>query len=185
MIEGRHKREAFEAMIRPHLPALMRLARRLAREVEDADDLVQETCLKAYRALHQFQPGSDSKAWLVTILMNTYRDWARKTLKHPRPVDFDDIANFYTQLRLEESEPREANPETAAVNADLGRLVRMAIDDLQPEFRMAILLADVEGYTYKEIAEIMGCPIGTVMSRLYRGRQLLQSTLRAYIEHES
>ncbi len=183
MIQGIHKHESFEAMIKPQLPTLMRLARRLVREVEDADDLVQETCLKAYRALHQFQPGSDSKAWLITILMNTYRDWARKALKHPRPVGFEDIANFYNQLRHEETEPSEPNPETAAVNADLGRLVRMAIDDLQPEFRMAVLLADVEGYAYKEIADIMGCPIGTVMSRLYRGRQLLQTTLRAYIEH--
>jgi RNA polymerase sigma-70 factor (ECF subfamily) len=75
------------------------------------------------------------------------------------------------------------NPEASAVNADLGRLVRMAIEDLPPEFRLAVILADVEGYAYKEIAEIVGCPIGTVMSRLYRGRQLLQTTLRAYVEH--
>jgi RNA polymerase sigma-70 factor, ECF subfamily len=183
MIEGLQGHESFEGMVRPQLPALMRLARRLVREVEDADDLVQETCLKAYRALHQFQPGSDSRAWLITILINTYRDWARKALKHPRPVGYEDIANFYSQLRHEATGPGEPNPETAAVNADLGRLVRLAIDDLQPEFRMAVLLADVEGYAYKEIAELMGCPIGTVMSRLYRGRQLLQTTLRAYIEH--
>ncbi len=184
MIRRVQEHDSFEAMVRPHLPTLMRLARRLVREVEDADDLVQETCLKAYRALHQFQPGSDSKAWLITILMNTYRDWARKAFKHPRPVGYDDIANFYNQLRHEEAESKEPkNPETAAVNADLGRLVRMAIDDLQPEFRMAVLLADVEGYAYKEIADIMGCPIGTVMSRLYRGRQLLQTTLRDYVEH--
>lgn len=183
MIKRVQEHDAFEAIVRPHLPALMRLSRRLAREPEDADDLVQETCLKAYRALDQFQLGTDCKAWLITILMNTYRDWARKALKHPRPVGFEDIANFYSQLRHDDAEPKEPNPETAAVNADLSRLVRLAIDDLQPEFRMAVLLADVEGYAYKEIADIMGCPIGTVMSRLYRGRQLLQTTLRTYIEH--
>lgn len=105
MIRGTHEHDSFEAMVRPQLPTLMRLARRLVREAEDADDLVQETCLKAYRALHQFQPGSDSKAWLITILMNTYRDWARKALKHPRPVGFEDIASFYSQLRHNETEP--------------------------------------------------------------------------------
>ena len=144
---------------------------------------MQETCLKACRALHQFQPGSDSKAWLITILINTYRDWARKALKHPRPVEFDEIANFYSQARMEAAPRVGQNPETLTVRANLGRLVRMAIEDLPPEFRVTVMLADVEGYAYKEIAEIVGCPIGTVMSRLYRGRQLLHMTLRAHVEH--
>lgn len=177
-------RETFETLVEPQLPSLFRLARRLVREREDAEDLVQETCLKAFRALHQFQPGSDYKAWLITILINTYRDWARKALKHPRPIGFDDIANFYSQLQTEQ--PQQVvgqNPEALAVHADLGRIVRMAIDDLPPEFRLAVILADIEGYAYKEIAEIMECPIGTVMSRLYRGRQLLQTTLRTFVEH--
>ncbi len=183
MKNGSCQRESFECLVKPHLPILLRLARRMVREREDAEDLVQETCLKACRALHQFQPGSDSKAWLITILINAYRDWARKALKHPRPVGFDEIANFYSQLRTEQPQQTGQNPEEAAVNADLGWLVRMAMDDLPPEFRLAVMLADVEGYAYKEIAEMMACPIGTVMSRLYRGRQLLQMTLRAYIEH--
>jgi RNA polymerase sigma-70 factor (ECF subfamily) len=175
--------DAFEALVKPHLPTLLRLARRLAREPEDAEDLVQDTCLKACRAWRQFEPGTDSKAWLITILINTYRDWVRKAMKHPRPVGFDEIASFYSQLRSEPMHQLGENPEASAVNADLGRLVRMAIEDLPPEFRLAVILADVEGYAYKEIAEIVGCPIGTVMSRLYRGRQLLQTTLRAYVEH--
>jgi RNA polymerase sigma-70 factor (ECF subfamily) len=170
-------------LVKPHLPTLLRLARRLAREPEDAEDLVQDTCLKACRALHQFEPGSDSKAWLITILINTYRDWARKAMKHPKSVGFDEIESFYSQLRSEPAHQLGDNPEASAVNADLGRLVRMAIEDLPPEFRLAVILADVEGYAYKEIAEMVGCPIGTVMSRLYRGRQLLQTTLRAYVEH--
>lgn len=176
-------RKAFEALVEPHMPTLLRLARRMVREREDAEDLVQETCLKAFRAFHQFQSGSDCKAWLITILINTYRDWARRALKHPRPIGFDDIADFYSQLRKDQSQNAIQDPEEVAMHADLGRHVRMAIEDLPPEFRLAVFLADVEGYAYKEIAEMMGCPIGTVMSRLYRGRQLLQSTLRAFVEH--
>ncbi len=183
MSDGVQGHESFEALIKPHLSALLRLARRLAREPEDAEDLVQDTCVKACRALHQFQPGSDSKAWLVTILINTYRDWARKAMKHPRPVGFDEIASFYTQLRSDRSQPLGGDPEASVVSADLSRVVRMAIEDLPPEFRLTVMLADVEGYAYKEIAEMVGCPIGTVMSRLYRGRQLLQTTLRQYVEH--
>jgi RNA polymerase sigma-70 factor (ECF subfamily) len=183
MSKASQEHDAFEALVKPHLPTLLRLARRLAREPEDAEDLVQDTCLKACRALHQFEPGSDSKAWLITILINTYRDWARKAMRHPRPVGFDEIASFYSQLCSEPMHQLGDNPEESAVQADLGRLVRMAIEDLPPEFRLAVLLADVEGYAYKEIAEIVGCPIGTVMSRLYRGRQLLQTTLRTYVEH--
>ena len=175
-------REAFEALVEPHLPTLYRLACRLVREREDAEDIVQEACLKAFRALHQFQLGSDCRAWLITILINTYRDWVRKTMKHPRPIGFDDIANFYSQVRKEHAQDIMHDPERATVHADHERIVRTAIEDLPPEFRLAVLLADIEGCSYKEIAEMMACPIGTVMSRLYRGRQLLQATLRTMVE---
>lgn len=182
MSEGKHTRETFEALVEPQLATLYRLAQRLVRGREDSEDLVQETCLKAYRAFHQFQLGSDCKAWLITILINTYRDWVRKTVKHPRAVGFDEFADFYSQLRQEEAQSVSQNPEEMTIHANLERLVRMAIDDLPPEFRLAVYLADVEGYAYKEIAEVLDCPIGTVMSRLYRGRHLLQTTLRAVIE---
>jgi RNA polymerase sigma-70 factor (ECF subfamily) len=177
-----HTREAFEALVEPQLAVLLRLARRLARERQDAEDLVQDTCLKAYRAFHQFQLGSDCKAWLIAILINTYRDWVRKSRRHPRPVGFDDFADFYSQLRQEREQTSFKNPENVAMHADLERVVRMAIDDLPPEFRLAVYLADIEEYAYKEIAEILACPIGTVMSRLYRGRHLLQATLREVLE---
>ena len=182
-METEHTREKFETLIEPQLSILLRLARRLVRGHDDAEDLVQETCLKAYRAFGQFQLGSDCKAWLITILVNTYRDWARKSLRHPRPVGFDDFADFYSQLQQERAQVLSSqNPEDLAIHANLERLVRTAIDDLPPEFCLAVHLADVEGYAYKEIAEILDCPIGTVMSRLYRGRQLLQTTLRAVVE---
>ena len=100
----------------------------------------------------------------------------------PRPIGFDDIANFYSQMRKEHIQNMAHDPERATVHADLERLVRTAIEDLPPEFRLAVLLADIEGCSYKEIAEMMECPIGTVMSRLYRGRQLLQATLKTLVE---
>lgn len=182
MTSTRHTRATFEAVVEPHIPTLYRVARRMARTREDAEDLVQETCLKAYRAFHQFQLGSDCKAWLITILINTYRDWARKSLKQPQSVGYDDFADFYSQIQQEQTSETLRDPEDITVQANLEKLVRLAIDDLPPEFRLTVLLADLEGYAYKEIAEIAQCPIGTVMSRLYRGRQLLKTTLRALVE---
>ena len=183
MAEVYHTREAFEGLVEPQLNTLFRVARRLVHEREDAEDLVQETCLKAFRALHQFQPGSDCKAWLITILINTYRDWARKSMKQPRPASFEDFADFYSHLQQEHAQSRAQDPEELAARTNVAYQVRMAIEDLPPEFRLAVLLADVEGYSYKEIAEMAECPIGTVMSRLYRGRKLLQTTLQALVEH--
>jgi RNA polymerase sigma-70 factor, ECF subfamily len=176
MTDGAPTPQAFEAFIGPHLRMLLRLARRLVREPADAEDLVQETCLKAFRSFHQFCPGSNAKAWLVTILMNAWRDRGRKASHMPPALSFDEIAEF-VQLR-----PPALTPEAMAMQTNLGRLVRLAIDDLPPEFRLVVLLADVEGLTYQEIADTVGCPIGTVMSRLYRGRHLLHTTLHALIE---
>jgi RNA polymerase sigma-70 factor (ECF subfamily) len=176
MTDGEQTPQAFEAFIVPHLHLLLRLARRLVREPADADDLVQETCLKAFRSFHQFCPGSNAKAWLVTILMNAWRDRTRKVSHLPLALSFDEIAEF-VQLR-----PPARTPETMAMQNNLGHLVRLALDDLPPEFRLVVLLADVEGFTYQEIADTVGCPMGTVMSRLHRGRRLLYTTLHTLIE---
>jgi RNA polymerase sigma-70 factor (ECF subfamily) len=176
MTDGALTPKAFEAFIVPHLPMLVRLARRLVREPADAEDLVQETCLKAFRSFHQFCPGSNAKAWLVTILMNAWRDRARKVSHLPLALSFDEIAEF-----VQRRSPART-PEAMAMQNNLGHLVRLAIDDLPPEFRLVVLLADVEGLTYQEIADTVGCPMGTVMSRLHRGRRLLHTTLHTLIE---
>jgi RNA polymerase sigma-70 factor, ECF subfamily len=172
--------EAFESVAKPYLPLLWRCARRLMRTGHEAEDLVQETCLKAFRAWHQLQPGTDARAWLVTILLNTARDWARKMLRQPETLGLDELTALYQQDITEPTRP--ATPEHAVGQAEVGRLVRLALDDLSPEFRMTVLLVDVEEFTYREIAYIMGCPIGTVMSRLYRARHLLRLTLQAVLE---
>jgi RNA polymerase sigma-70 factor (ECF subfamily) len=176
MTDGAPTPQAFEAFIVPHLQMLLRLARRLVREPADAEDLVQETCLKAFRSFHQFCPGSNAKAWLVTILMNAWRDRTRKVSRMPLALSFDEIAEF---VHLH---PLARTPETMAMQNNLGHRVRLAIDDLPPEFRLVVLLADVEGLTYQEIADTVGCPMGTVMSRLHRGRRLLHTTLHTLIE---
>jgi RNA polymerase sigma-70 factor (ECF subfamily) len=176
MAEEAYTPQAFEAFVVPHLRTLMRLARRLVREEAEAEDLVQETCLKAFRGFHQFRPGSNGKAWLVTILLNAARDRMRKASHTPPVLSFDEIAEF---VRLRHQGPL---PEEVTTQANLRRVVRLAIDDLPPDFRVVVLLADVEGFRYKEIADMIGCPIGTVMSRLYRGRRLLQTTLQALVE---
>lgn len=182
MIEMDHRHEAFETFAKPYLPLLWRCARRLVRAAHDAEDLVQETCLKAFRALHQFQPDTDARAWLLTILLNTYRDWARKMLRQGDTFGIDDVTALYQQYHREQAQALAHTPEHAAGQAELGRLIRLALDDLPPEFRMTVLLADVEGCTYKEIADIMECPIGTVMSRLHRARHLLRTMLQTVLE---
>jgi RNA polymerase sigma-70 factor (ECF subfamily) len=176
MTEEAHTPQAFEAFVTPHLRTLVRLARRLVQEEAEAQDLVQETCLKAFRAFHQFRPGSNGKAWLVTILLNAARDRLRKAYHTPPLLSFEEIAEF---VRVRHPGPI---PEEVATQANLKRAVRLAIDDLPPDFRVVVLLADIEGFRYKEIAEMVGCPVGTVMSRLHRGRRLLQTTLQALVE---
>jgi RNA polymerase sigma-70 factor, ECF subfamily len=176
MMDGERTPQVFEAFIAPQLRTLLRLARRLVWQEAEAEDLVQEACLKAFRAFHQFCPGSNGKAWVVTILLNTFRDRARKASHTPQPLSFDEVDKF---VQLHHPTP---SPEVVAIQSNLGRMVRLAIDDLPPEFRLVILLADVEGFTYQEIADMVGCPIGTVMSRLYRGRRLLHTTLHTLVE---
>ena len=180
MTELEHGLEAFESVAKPSLPLLWRCARRLVQTGHEAEDLVQETCLKAFRAWQQFRPGTDVRAWLVTILLNTARDRARKRRRQPETLGLDELITLSQQDTIEPA--RAATPEQAAGQAEVGRLVRLALDDLSPEFRMTVLLADVEEFTYKEIADIMGCPIGTVMSRLHRARHLLRLTLQAVLE---
>lgn len=175
-------REAFEVLLQPHLPALWRVIRRLVREPADAEDLLQEACLKAFRGWRQFRPGTDVKAWLLTILLNTYRDWVRALLRQPALLELDALPRPAQATSSSATAVRTPTPEYGTLHAELGQLVRVALDDLPPEFRLVVLLADVEGYSYQEIATIMTCPIGTVMSRLSRARQLLRTTLQAVLE---
>jgi RNA polymerase sigma-70 factor (ECF subfamily) len=177
--ELKSTREAFEALALEHFDALYNMAVRLTRNPGEAQDLVQETYLKAYRFFHRFEPGTNIKAWLFTILRNTYINAYRKTLRQHQQVDFDQVAPFY----IDPAEPAEWT-DHGSTEGMLRHLVhddvRRALEALPDEYRLVVLLADLEDFAYKEIAEIVGCPVGTVMSRLFRGRRLLRKSLAEF-----
>jgi len=175
----------FTELAMEHMPALYSAALRMTRNPSDAEDLVQETYLKAYRAFGGFTEGTNLRAWLYRILTNTYINTYRAAKRRPEISDVEDVEDLYLYRRLAPS----------GINAGLGRSaedvalegftddqVKAALESLPESFRMAVLLADVEGFSYKEIAEITEVPIGTVMSRIHRGRRALQKALHDYGE---
>jgi RNA polymerase sigma-70 factor (ECF subfamily) len=170
-------RDRFERDVLPLLPSLYGAAMRLTRNPSDADDLVQETYLRAFRGFAGFKEGTNLKAWLYRILTNSFINTYRKKQREPQTVAGpDDIEEWYLYDRL-----GGRHVEVSAENEVLDQIpdadVKAALESLQENFRLAVLLADVEGFSYKEIAEIMDVPIGTVMSRLHRGRKALEKAL--------
>jgi len=174
-------REEFEALTREHLSRLYAFALRLTGARAGAEDLVQETYLKAYQAFHHFIRGRDARPWLMKILLNTYREQMRRELRAPdrfQPGDLE--ALLYARGQMRASQAVSMGPEARAVEGSFSEEVHAALTDLSPEFRSIVLLADLEGCSYREIADILECPLGTVMSRLARGRKLLRELLRDY-----
>jgi len=162
-----------------YMPSLYTAALRMTRNPSDAEDLVQETYLKAYRAFERFQEGTNLKAWLYRILTNTFINSYRAKKRRPEESDIDDVESLYHYRRLGGLAGSTAgrSAEEEVLDHITEAEVKEAIEALPEQFRMAVLLGDVEGFSYKEIAEILDVPIGTVMSRLHRGRRALQSRL--------
>ncbi|HUY86207.1 MAG TPA: sigma-70 family RNA polymerase sigma factor [Acidimicrobiales bacterium] len=163
------------------MPALYSAALRMTRNPSDAEDLVQETYLKAYRAFGGFEHGTNLKAWLYRILTNTYINIYRARQRHPDMIDVEDVEDLYLYRRLNPkggSSGRSAEDEALELFTD--EEVKAAIESLPESFRIAVILADVEGFSYKEIADITDVPVGTVMSRIHRGRKALQKALAQF-----
>jgi RNA polymerase sigma-70 factor (ECF subfamily) len=169
-------RARFERDVVPLIPNLYGAALRLTRNPQDAEDLVQEAYLRAYRGFSGFQEGTNLRAWMYRILTNTFINSYRKKQRQPVTVSDEDIEDWYLYDKLGESGV-EASAESEVLEKIPDEDVQKALEDLPENFRMAVLLADVEGFSYKEIAEILEIPIGTVMSRLHRGRKALQKAL--------
>lgn len=181
-LDESERRELFTRDALPYLDALYSAALRYTRNPADAEDLVQEAMIKAYSAFHQFRPGTNLRAWLYRILTNTYINNYRRAQRQPQQVSADantgDDGSFNLFDRIAETTAAPAEVEVLSRLTD--EQVRQALADLPEQFRMAVYLADVEGFRYAEIAEIMDTPIGTVMSRLHRGRAALQRALYDY-----
>jgi RNA polymerase sigma-70 factor (ECF subfamily) len=170
---------AFADLAMEYMGSLYTAALRMTRNAADAEDLVQETYLKAYRAFGSFQEGTNLKAWLYKILTNTFINAYRARKRRPEQSELDEVEDLYLYRRLGGLEAaaagRSAEEEVMDLFADED--VKKALESLPEQFRIAVLLADVEGFSYKEIADILDVPIGTVMSRLHRGRKALQKAL--------
>ncbi len=173
-------RARFAEQAMEHMPALYSAALRMTRNPADAEDLVQETYLRAYRSFDSFTEGTNLKAWLYRILTNTYINSYRAAKRRPEVSDVEDVEDLYLYHRLSPGQGTGRSAEEEALAGFTDEEVKEAIEALPDAFRIAVLLADVEGFSYKEIAEITEVPIGTVMSRIHRGRRALQKTLAGF-----
>jgi RNA polymerase sigma-70 factor (ECF subfamily) len=172
------KKKEFENSISPLLNSLYSTALRMTKNKQDAEDLVQETFLKAFRSFQQFERGTNFKAWIFKILVNTYISSYRKKVKEPYKLSYDRLEEFYLYQQMERVGLIEDKDKF--LNKFLDDDVKGALDSLPEQFRVVILLSDLEGFSYKEISSIVGVPVGTVMSRLFRGRKILEKILWDY-----
>ena len=180
LLPARSKKVRFDAEALPHAHALYGAAMRLTRSPDDASDLVQETFFKAWRAFDSFESGTNCKAWLFRILTNTFINKYRRKVKEKDILEGKErIACEHEMVHLP-SKRAFLDPEGALADATLADEVIDALEAVPADFKAVVILSDIEGFSYKEIAEIVGIPVGTVMSRLFRGRRILQDRLFGY-----
>lgn len=174
------RKKEFEELALPHIDSLYNFAIKLTRNEGDAEDLVQETYLRAYKFFDKYKKDTYIKAWLFSILRNTFINSYRKKKKEPEKVDFHSVEQFIDKL-TDRDNPLSKDDISNDLSKDtLDSEIKSALDKLPEEFRSVILLSDIEGFSYQEISEILKCPVGTVMSRLHRGRKILYKNLSEY-----
>lgn len=172
--------QEFESEALPHLNALQAYALKLTNDPEDADDLVQDTMLKAFRFFDKFEKGTNCKAWLFQIMKNSFINNYRKHSKEPDKVDYEDVQNFYENIKADEVKSHHFQGD--AFTDILDDEIVNALSTLPDDFRTIVFLSDIEGYSYEEIADFLDCPIGTVRSRLHRARKMLYALLYTYAQ---
>ena len=179
--DARTKHKEFEEEAIQHMDILYNYALRMTSNTDDAHDLVQETYMKAYRFWDKYEKGTNIRAWLFRIMKNSYINRYRKESKEPETVDYNDIQNFYHTIRYQSSDPNDLQEKIfgGLLDDDIAR----AVESLPEEFRTVVILCDIEGLSYEEIAAFVDCPIGTVRSRLHRGRKMLRAKLFSYAKH--
>ncbi len=173
-------RKEFEELALRHLDGLYAAALRLTRNARDAEDLVQDAILRAWRFFDKFERGTNIKAWLFKILTNTFINRYRRVTKEKSIVEGQDRDSVQERVSSQEAAEQSADPERYLLERVLSDDVLEAIDSIPVDFRLAVILADLQDFSYKEIADILEVPVGTVMSRLFRGRRLLQKQLAEY-----
>lgn len=178
--EGKLREFELEAL--KYIDSLFNVAMRMTRNKDDAEDLVQETYLKMHRFSHTFNEGSNLKAWLFKILRNTFINVFRKKIREPQEIHYTNNEDFYLFNRIADNRTDDSLPGKGTIGIEeyLEEEIKHALDNLPIAFREVVLYSDVEGFSYEEISDIVGCPIGTVKSRLYRARKTLQKLLWDY-----
>ncbi len=177
-ISREKKIEIFEREFLPHIEALKTFAFYLTYDEDEANDLVQDTYLKAFRFIEKYDKGTNAKAWLFKILKNAYINDYRKKSKQPDKVDFEEVINYHESEDLAQN--RYFDLQEQIVENMMGDEITRALNSLPSEFRTVILLADIENFSYKEMAKILDIPVGTVRSRLFRARNMLKELLKKY-----
>ncbi len=175
---NREKLEVFDQEFMPHVNSMYNFAYRLTFDEDDSKDLVQDTYLKAYRFIDSFERGTNAKAWLFRILKNSFINDFRKKSKQPAKVDYQEVESYYNSDDVDV--PMTADLRVDALKDMIGDEVSIALNSLAVDFRTVIILCDLEGFTYEEMAKILDIPIGTVRSRLHRARNLLKEKLQSY-----
>ena len=180
---GADRRKRFEDEALPHLDALYSMAVRLARNPDDANDLLQETVLRAYRFFHQFESGTNCRAWMLTILFNNFRNGYRKSSRE-QPASSADEFERKVEAESLRTDPAGSNPEALLAGQGMEGEVETALASLPDEFRQAVLLVDVEELSYQEVSGVLNVAIGTIKSRVSRGRAMLRDRLAGFAKEQ-